>query len=292
MKSRLQSSIALLALLALVFPSAPASAADHGDTPLLQSIGRPDARITDLYAFVRGENLVVILNTNPGIPPEATDYLFPPDLKLRLHIDNHSEVDFSDPDDLDLFGGTIVDPSKINADIVFEVKFRANGTAKFQVKGRDGVKQDVLFFAGLRDDPFIRGPRAGRNIAAMVFEVPLVRVLGDSSTFLIWATSKLPDVCSPVTEHAGRALRSQFPENDSMNSLRPRQHASVLGVVPDVLIYDVALPAEYPNGRELIDDVVDLVGDDRVLSSDAPFPDENDLPFLDVFPYLSEPHLP
>jgi hypothetical protein len=39
----------------------------------------------------------------------------------------------------------------------------------------------------------------------------------------------------------------------------------------------------------LTDDVVDLVGDQRILGNDAPFPNENDVPFLNRFPYLAPP---
>jgi hypothetical protein len=56
------------------------------------------------------------------------------------------------------------------------------------------------------------------------------------------------------------------------------------------MIYDTARPAAYPNGRALVDDVVDLVGDQRVLANDFPFPSANDLPFLNTFPYLAPPH--
>jgi hypothetical protein len=55
------------------------------------------------------------------------------------------------------------------------------------------------------------------------------------------------------------------------------------------VIYDTALAASFPNGRELTDDVVDLVGDPRVLSNDDPFPSTNDVPFLGAFPYLAPP---
>lgn len=63
-------------------------------------------------------------------------------------------------------------------------------------------------------------------------------------------------------------------------------------LAPDVILFDVLRPAAFPNGRDLTDDVVDLVGDPRPLSNDDPFPAENDVPFLDEFPYLAEPHTP
>jgi len=81
-----------------------------------------------------------------------------------------------------------------------------------------------------------------------------------------------------------------FPENDLFSITHPRKHHLELGVQPDVMIFDTSRPAGFPNGRELTDDVVDLVGDERVLANDDPFPDENDVPWLSGFPYLAMPH--
>ena len=148
----------------------------------------------------------------------------------------------------------------------------------------------MRMFTGLRDDPFVRGPRIGRNVASVVIDVPLDAVLGSSSAILVWATSRVPDVHGPISEHAGRALRSQFAESLALNELRPREHYTLLGLRPDVIIYDTSLPAVFPNGRELGDDVVNAVGDSRVLGTDSPFPSANDVPFLAGFPYLAPPH--
>ena len=55
-----------------------------------------------------------------------------------------------------------------------------------------------------------------------------------------------------------------------------------MDVPPSVMIYDTWRPAAFPNGRELVDDVVDLVGEPGTLANDAPF--------LAEFPYLAPPH--
>ena len=80
-----------------------------------------------------------------------------------------------------------------------------------------------------------------------------------------------------------------MPEYTPLNTEHPRRHLRRLGMVPDVVIYDTSRPAAFPNGRELEDDVVDLVGNPAILANDAPFPSANDVPFLAVFPYLAPP---
>lgn len=285
----MRSSIPLILLIMASLAAPTPSLSDHGDTPLLQTIGRHDARITDLYSFVRGDQLVLVLCTNPAIPPGVSTYLFPSDLKLEIFIDNDSPVAFADPDDLSDFGGSLLDPAGISADISFRVIF-SQGTPSLTTSGLSSSAQaGIQFFAGLRDDPFIRGPRIGRNVAAVVIQMPLADVLEDQDTLLVWGTSRIKGVPGRTIEHAGRSLRSMFLSNDFMNTSKPRDHFKKFGVVPDVVIYDTSLPASFPNGRELADDVVDLVGDPGILASDAPFPSTNDVPFLATFPYLAPP---
>jgi len=273
-----------------------AVSADHGDTPLLRSIGRNDARITDLHAFVRGSDLVVALSTNPGIPAGVTDYVFPSDVEFKIIIDNKRKVSFEDADEVSQFGGTVVKPSKIKDKIEFEFSFDQNGELEVEIEGIDGAEQLVSVFSGLRDDPFIRAPRTGRNIASIVVQIPLSAVIKKNSTILIWATTEVDDLGGPQHEAAGAALSSQFPEGDALNSAKPSLHVDVLGYErPDVLIFDTSRPASYPNGRDLADDVVnlvcDLINECRAQDSDFPFPTENDVPFLLDFPYLAAPHV-
>jgi hypothetical protein len=149
----------------------------------------------------------------------------------------------------------------------------------------------VQVFAGLRDDPFIRKPRTGRNVAAIVIELPLEAVLGPRTDLLIWATTSVPEFDGPIADHGGRALRSMFDE--PLNSTTPGEHWRVHTRVPDVMILDVTQISCYPNGRELADDVIDLVVDipGGTLPGEGPeYPTANDVPFLAEFPYLAVPH--
>jgi hypothetical protein len=281
-----------------------ASASDHGDVPAGPML-RQDANITDLHAFVApGGKLVLSLCSNPAIPPSASSYRFPTDVTYEVFIDTDSEVDPSDPNNL---GGTILHPESILEDLSYRIRFDASGRMRV-VEGRragkhwvelpvPGVSVDapglVRAWSGLRDDPFIRGPRQGRNIAAIVLEAPLRHVhRREPKTLLIWATARVEEFDGTFQDYAGRSLRSMMPENNLMNLMHPSKQPGLLGKAPDVMIYDLSRPGHFPNGRALEDDVVDMVGDPRVLGNDAPFPDTNDVPFLAGFPYLAPPHPP
>jgi hypothetical protein len=284
-------AVLLCGLLHLLQP-APLAAADHGDMAYLAGIGRSDAQITDFFAFTRGDDLVLVLCTDPAIPSSVTEYLYPSDLTLEINFDRHSKVHFDDLEDLVQFGGTIVRPESVVADGRLRVTFDHEGEPHLKTVGiaRKHLRE-AQYFAGLRDDPFIRRPRTGRNVAAVVIQLPLKAVVNPDETLLLWATTAVPDVDGPIGDHAGRALRSMFI--DPANVLSPTQQFQQMGMVPDVMILDPRFPSGLPNGRLLTDDAVDLVVDmpGGTLPGEAPdFPTENDVPFLDAFPYLAPPH--
>lgn len=287
----------LCAVLAWALP-AWSRAADHGDTPLLIQLGRHDARLTDLHVFTNGENLVLSLSTNPAIPVSATSYTFPSDLTLRIYIDRHSRVSFEDAEALRLFGGTIENPEAVRPDLTLTITFDETGAPSLDVRGLGRrARERIQLFAGLRDDPFINGLRSGRNVAAIVLEMPLADVLRPrDSTILVWAKSDVPNVEGPDDEHAGRNLRSQVAGNDELNGLDPCDHWMKMGVVPDVVIFDTSRPAGFPNGRLLTDDIIDMLGNDgdpAVFGNPtAEAPTANDVPFLETFPYLAAPAPP
>ncbi len=278
---------------ALALTSVPALAADHGDVPVIGGLGRADANISDLHVFRRGENLVLAIGTNTAIPVGATGFAWPPDVRFVFHLDNKAEVSFDDPADNATYGGTLDAPERLSSRIRFVVSVNSNGQPFLD--DIDGVRghwrNEVQFYAGLRDDPFIRGPRQGRNVNALVIEVPLKGVQHSQThhTFVAWATSESAETGQQF-DLTGRSLRSMFPESQALNPLEPAEHFALQGVVPDVVIFNADQAAAYPNGREPTDDVVDLVGDPRVLGNDAPFPATNDRPFLVAFPYYATPH--
>jgi len=268
-----------------------AMAADHADTPFLIENGRPDARLTDLHVFERNGNLVLSVATNPAIPTSATEYIFPSDLQIDINVDTDADVtaDANHP-----LGGVIHDDD-ILQNVRYRVTFADDGTANVQtIPGNGPVPAAV--FVGLRDDPFIRTPRRGRNVAAIVLEVPLDQILGDQSTILVWATASLD--AFDQQELAGRALRNQFGRIDEngndencLNLFQPRHHRSACGQEPDVIIYDTDFfPARFPNGRELEDDVDQLAEDQPLFQNPDEKDKKNDVRFLQEFPYLAPPH--
>jgi hypothetical protein len=271
-----------------------AVASDHSDSPQGPTGARVDANLSDLHVFDVGRNLVFSLCSNTAIPLSATSYVFPTDVTFDVHLDVTSAVD---PDDPHGYGGTILDPDHIRDDIVFRMRFRSDGSVDLRRIVRGTVARDpqiVAFFAGLRDDPFIRAPRAGRNSACMVLETPRASVVRRQSTILAWATSKVADFDGPFQDVVGEPLRAMFAEQQELNGLPMSPWKKKLGVTPAPIIFDTARPAAFPNGRALTDDVVDLMcslaGECRVLSSETSSPTANDVPFLDSFPYLAPPH--
>jgi hypothetical protein len=267
-------------------------AADHGDTPLLTTLNRHDGKMTDWHAFhTPGGKFVMSACTNPNIPVGQATYIFPADLSVRFHIDNKADVSFSDPVLNAKYGGKLTKPSKIKSRITLEFSFDENNQPVLHADGiRDRDLDQIQVFAGLRDDPFINGLRFGRNSACIVAEMPLDLVQhGHHDEMVTWTTTKIADVAGPISEHSGRALRSQQPVNDPMNTLSPAAHWTELGLVPDVAIHRLDQTAGFPNGRIFTDDVIDQTMDPPFANPAAQAPTENDKPFLAVFPYLPEP---
>ena len=116
----------------------------------------------------------------------------------------------------------------------------------------------------------------------------------DAERLWAWALRACLPVFGPYEDAMSTRSSGLFHSRISalLNDLHPSQHLAQLGLVPDVIILDPLRPIAFPNGRELADDVVDLVGDSRLLDTDAPFPSANDKPFLADFPYLAPPHAP
>lgn len=88
----------------------------------------------------------------------------------------------------------------------------------------------VKTFSGLRDDPFIRIPQNGKNIAAMAVELPQsLFTHGRQKVLISWGASGFDTVDGASADVAGRSFGSMFPpENGIINKLHPSQHVAAL----------------------------------------------------------------
>jgi hypothetical protein len=157
----MKSWITRAGILAAAFAWAlPAQAADHKDSPSVSTDATTD--ITDLYAFVDGTNLVVIMDVNPLSGPVATeDIRFNTNALYKFHIDADGNVSadaktytiqFADKGTAQWIRvrGT-GHGSGATDDIVGQINTSADASSPRTVKSSDGA---VSVFAGPRDDPF------------------------------------------------------------------------------------------------------------------------------------------
>jgi Domain of unknown function (DUF4331) len=183
------------------------------------------------------------------------------------------------------------------------------------------------FFAGLRSDPFFADPNGfvnnmqwtgrdgwwGKNVFAIVLEVPN-SALGLQPRIGIWGRTMIqtPGKFTPVNQ-MGRPGTNVFRQGADTNTIPPvhqREHFNsryvamfqtfgyteaqanelALQWLPDILPYDYTIPAGYPNGRQLADDVVDNVIEIMTqgkMKDDLVTAHTN---YLVDFPYLGIPH--
>lgn len=88
----------------------------------------------------------------------------------------------------------------------------------------------VNSFSGLRDDPFIRIPQTGKNIAAMAVEMPQsLFTHGRQQVLLAWGASAFNAITGNSSDVAGRSFGSMFPpEMNIINTIHPSQHVQAL----------------------------------------------------------------
>jgi hypothetical protein len=185
-------------------------------------------------------------------------------------------------------------------------------------------------FIGVRSDPFFADGEgafhdfqftgddtfAGKNIFSMALEVP-DELLGPGPEIGVWCTvSVRRDGALEQVDRVGNPsfnpffvdeLKNTFnaghPADDVASYLEPwskllesrgyppaEARATALTVLPDILRYDRAQPARYPNGRAITDDVYDMrmafLTHGRV-TSDGVGPHDDYLP---EFPFLGPPN--
>jgi hypothetical protein len=197
---------------------------------------------------------------------------------------------------------------------------------------RSGV---INIQTGIFDDPFIFPRFFRKNVVGIVTAIPLsaVPLPHGKAPILLWATSHKR---GKQIDYVGRSLRTQLPRFGYLNGKMPSEHVKEItrvhehptvmenilatfispleahrhyDAVPDVMIYDLRTPAQFPNGRALEDDVAKTLGyaGETLLlelsyaeSKQFPRAEKNDKEFRKttrfaadkpefIFPYLAPP---
>jgi len=272
--------------MALLLISAPLRAADHRDAPLPKANAAAD--LNDLYVFVKGQRLVIALTLNPFLASTAQP--FDPQVRYNLFIDTDGNA---------------------AADMNLGIRFSRFG----RVFTSGNLKAQVTdLFAGRREDPFFfdfdllsNGPIgqdtfAGADVAAIVVELRLAGVTPHGPVIGVWANTQKQGTrarMGGIIDRMGRpAINTLFipaDMKDTFNRTHPQKDKARYGqfipleiLTPDILTIDTSKPTQYPNGRALEDDVIDIsLG---LLGGGTDDVDGNDAEYLDGFPYLAPPH--
>jgi hypothetical protein len=282
----------LLILLPSLFILAPAAirASDHADPMALSD---PEANITDLFFFPKGDQMILIFNVRRALTApkpynlEAYDYV--------IHMDLTTSVSVDDPQGHEgnraRYGGTVMKPELIHDDVTITLHLNNDTSLKDKdFKGRIRGTDSIRIYTGVRDDPFIFPRFFKKNIVAMVLSIPMASFPDGQRDFILWGTTHKGD---RQLDHVGRSNRTQQARFDSLNKLPPSQHVAETmklmetwdprykffngfneqipkslaaliqlqlqmrkyDLVPDVMIYSSRSPVGFPNGRVLTDDV-------------------------------------
>lgn len=266
---------------------ATVNASDHADPIKLSDPLEPD--LTGLFAFPYGDNLILVLNTYRGLTFDGPYNLEP--FEFRIHLDWDSKLDFTDPANRARYGGTVVDPSAINADAVIALRLDNNvGLASREISGLSNP-DEIQVYTGVRDDPFIFPKFFGTNVMSMVVSVPNTSLPAGWQDLLLWGTSHKTKNGKQI-DHVGRSNRTQQPRFDFLNTLPPSEQVAKIEKTnksrervqkflqmvfaplatlfemefairrydnqPDVMVYSRRFPIGFPNGRLLTDDVAAL----------------------------------
>ena len=281
-----------------------------------------DARLdlTDLFVFPSPDDpgkTVLIIDANPFM----TGPDFYPDAVYRINIDNDGDLHadaafafvFSETRDgtqtgtaYYATGSQAREPEPVGEVLIEATPVCFNATARPVQVG------PCRLFTGVRSDPFFADAEgalhgfhwtgqdtfAGKNVLSIALEAP--------NGMLVQIDRGGHPSMNPIINPDGAKdeYNTRHPADDVANYLQPwskilqdaggytgeQAQAAALKVLPDILRYDRAQPATYPNGRVLTDDVFS----DRFawltkgkVTSDGLKP-HND--YLAEFPFLGPPN--
>jgi hypothetical protein len=276
--------IALFALVALMLPSAP-RASDHAD-PL--NLTDPNANITGLFIFPKGDQYVLIFNVRKSLT-NAKPYNLGA-YEYVVNIDLTTPVTFDSAEDRARYGGTIPIPDKLHPDVVIKVRLQDDTSLKsIEYTGLKNTDR-IRTFTGVRDDPFIFPRFFKKNVISMVMSIPKSSFPDGQQDFILWGATYGN---GKLSDRVGRSVRSQLPRFPLLNFYDPKDQVRKLtkakdfldsvanflntkkewwsqaiaglleftfqfrkyDLAPDVMIFTTRFPPGYPNGRQLADDV-------------------------------------
>ncbi len=287
---------ALLVVVLALFP-APAlvRASDHAD-PSLPSEFDPELakepNITGLFVFPDGDQLVFILTVykslNSSPPYNFEDYEF------VINMDLHSKINYDDDGVRARYGGHVVHPEGIKPDA--SITLTLNNQAELVGKNVEGITnpENIRWYSGVRDDPFIFTPFFGVNVVAMAMSIPISSFPEGQQDWISWGISRKKG-SSKILDIVGRGLRTQLPRFGFINTSPPNEHLKKIEKVahggmsieqfimvylapvtnlwdyllairyydlePDVCIFSTRYESRYPNGRRLEDDIAGIACD-------------------------------
>lgn len=234
-----RNAVLLAGLILILLPSGHSLASDHADPLFLRNL---EAGITDLFAFENEESLVVIVCVRRALADGGQLSFEPYHFEILLDLD--SRVRFDDEDTLARYGGKVINPDGISADIKLEFKLvdrpkpNPEKWAESLIEGRlrttliDNWKIEVpsspdgiRIWSGVVDDPFIFHRFNRTNCVATVVEIPWTHFPETQKDFLIWATSHR---FGEQVDHVGRSLRTMLPRFEVLNTLHPSVHVRTL----------------------------------------------------------------
>ena len=285
--------LCLVAVLLLVPHTAMAS--DHADP---MTLTRLEAGITGLFAFPRGDQLVVILTARRNLTAPGPYDLEP--FEYTIYMDLTSEVGYrNNAEDRARYGGTVINPEGITENVT--IRFRLTDDANLQrgyplIEGL-GNPDAISVYAGVRDDPFIFHRFFDKNVIAMALRIPFSLFPAGQQDWLLWATTARARNGRQI-DHVGRSNRTQLARFDFLNTIPPNEHVAAItrrynrglsirgglmhlmeyfapvgglsslyeyllqirpyDLEPDVMIFTTRVPPGFPNGRRLKDDIVGL----------------------------------
>jgi len=211
----------------LVLLATAVLASDHADPVIVTD---PNANITGLFFFPKGDQMVVVLNVHRALtlppPYELGPYEF------IVNMDLHSKINFNDVGNNARYGGTVENPGGISPDV--QIKFKLNDDTTVKSKVITGLQNvnSIRVYTGVRDDPFIFPRFFKKNVISMVLSIPMSCFPAGQQDWLLWGESTKNGEHS---DHVGRSNRTQLVRYSSViaghpfvNDQPPSQHVTTI----------------------------------------------------------------